>query len=368
MFRQYSRIEAIGTAVPERSISQDMMLEDILSKTPQNRRTRVLLNSIYKRSGIKKRHTVVTNFHGSPELSSFLPIEPERFNGPSTDERNRFFHKKAAQLSVQSARNMLESIPQFDTQGITHIVTASCTGFSAPGFDLAVQKELGLSSSLERFHIGFMGCFAAFPALRTADYICRARPDSKVLVIATELCSIHYKHWFDEDFILANSLFADGSAAALVTGAVGEMNQPGYAIRGFQSRLLPDTNDRMSWMIGDHGFNMTLSARVPEAVSGSIMELANDTAFVAGLDFKSIQGWAIHPGGRAIVDKAKTSLGLNDLQLSASYETLRDYGNMSSATILFVLKRMLEQKAVGPVFAASFGPGLSADSAMLEVC
>jgi predicted naringenin-chalcone synthase len=359
-------IHSIGTAVPEHSLLQTEMCDLVLSATPNDESIRRLISAVYKNSGIEKRYAAVADFKNVPGSPPFIPHEARAEEGPATSFRNRMYEEESVKVSMRAVEKMLSKIPSFDRCSITHIVIASCTGFVAPGLDLYLQRSLSLSPNVERYMIGFMGCFAAFPALRVAHALAQSDRDAKILVVCVELCSLHYRHVFDSETIVANSLFADGAAAVLVSSEPDDGNGSGYLMRSFVSRLIEDSVNDMSWRIGDHGFEMTLSASVPSAIEKNISALVDDASRKAGILLKDVAHWAVHPGGRAIIDKARQALGKDHDAFASSYRILNQYGNMSSATVLFVLEDLLASSIRGNVFTAAFGPGLSAESGILE--
>jgi predicted naringenin-chalcone synthase len=360
------KICAVGTAVPQNPISQAAMKDLVLSRTPDDDKLRLLTSKVYEHSAIDTRYSIISDFTSSSDVPSFIPDGAFAHKGPGTAFRNSLFTAASEPLSLEAARNALASLPDFDQESITHIVTASCTGFAAPGVDQYLLRELSLSKTTERYHIGFMGCFAAFPALRTAYALCHTYPLARVLVVCTELCSIHYRHLFDTDTIVSNSLFSDGAAAVIVSADPSVKLQNGFLMKGFSSRILDDTRNEMGWLIGDNGFDMILSAKVPGAIGLHLQSLVDACAEQSGVTTNSIREWAIHPGGRAILDKSAEALGISNDALAYSYNVLRNSGNMSSATILFVLRDMLAAHITGNVFSATFGPGLSAECGMFE--
>jgi predicted naringenin-chalcone synthase len=291
---------------------------------------------------------------------------------PSTGRRNQAYVELAPELFLTAASRAVEAARGIEADDITHVVTVSCTGFYAPGPDYAVVRGLGLKPSTQRYHLGFMGCYGAFPALRTAQAFCLADPTAVVLVVCVELCTIHLRSSNDADTILASSVFADGAAAAVVTAAPTEAGETVLELDGFETVLTPDGEEDMAWTIGDAGFEMTLSSYVPRIIERDIRGalaplLAADAALPEG-PYAQIERWAIHPGGRSILDKVQRTLELSDEQLEPSREVLREYGNMSSATVLFVLQRILHKASTDDaerVCAMAFGPGLTVETALL---
>ena len=266
-----------------------------------------------------------------------------------------------------------------EASDITHVVTVSCTGFYAPGPDFMLARDLGLDPGVERYHLGFMGCYASIPALRMAKQLCEADSSAVVLVVSAELCTLHLRSSNDPDTIVASSLFADGAAAGIVSTRPAEAGEKAFDLDGFATRVTPVGEGDMAWKIGDHGFEMVLSNAVPAIIDDHITgaleplfasEPALATALADDTASDAVEHWAIHPGGRSILDKVESRLVLTEAQLVPARETLRDFGNMSSATVLFVLKNILESQAASDgdrVAAMAFGPGLTVESALLTV-
>jgi predicted naringenin-chalcone synthase len=252
---------------------------------------------------------------------------------------------------------------------ITHVVTASCTGFYNPGPDFHIVCDLGMPVSTQRYHLGFMGCYAAFPALRMAAQFCQADPDAVVLVMCLELCSLHLQMNGNEDSLLANSLFADGAGAAIVSARPPAPGQSAYRIDGFRTALFPSGEKDMAWRIGDHGFDITLSTYVPKIIGANIRKFIEPSLAGSGMGIADVDTWAVHPGGKSIIDQVQASLSLRPEQVRASREVLRNFGNMSSATILFVLQEILRQPSRSgseTICAMAFGPGLTVEMALLQ--
>ncbi|TVQ36863.1 MAG: type III polyketide synthase [Spirochaetaceae bacterium] len=357
-------IEAIASCVPQRAYTQDFALEFMSGLPLYGDKERNFLRRIYRDTGIARRHTVIEDY-GKPvqEYEFFAPNEsllPE----PAVAERNELFVRHAETLSARAVGALFDAHPHVRPQDVTHLITVTCTGFSAPGFDYQLVRRFSLSSSLHRYHIGFMGCYAGFPAMKLAHTICNADPSARVLIVDVELCSLHFQFKPEADTMVANSLFADGAAAALVSTTV-PLNG-GYRLVDFCSRIITDSDEAMSWRLGNTAFDMRLSAYVPRLLQRDIGGIVAATMEAIGLSSSDVKLWAIHPGGRAILDRVAEALQLPQHALQDSYAVLRDYGNMSSATIFFVLQRMLQNSGRGLVFAAAFGPGLTVESACLE--
>ncbi|MCA9840223.1 MAG: hypothetical protein KC422_25155 [Trueperaceae bacterium] len=353
----------IATAVPEMAYSQTFIGQIMQGQVAGNRKLERLIHHIYKNSGIAKRHSVIRDFQ---EGAGGLFFSPEKkFKNPGTKERNELYIEEAKNLTIEASTKALNK-STFDKEEITHVITVSCTGFFAPGADYVLVKELGLKAETERYHLGFMGCYAAFPALKMARAFCQANPQAVVLVICLELCTLHMQQTHDLDSIIASSVFADGAAAALLSAQKGR-SHGALRLEHFATSLIPEGEKDMAWTLGNTGFLMRLSNYVPQMLEANMVNAVAPLLKAGGLSKTDIDGWAIHPGGRAILDKVENSLELCKSQLCASREVLCEFGNMSSATILFVLEKMIRAsgQADETVYAAAFGPGLTVESALL---
>jgi predicted naringenin-chalcone synthase len=363
-----SYIHHIETLLPKYSYRQDYARDRMVGWMP-GKRNRRLIRGIYDHSGIETRYSVLPDFGPNAEPVLFREDADGRIIEPSTGDRNRYYRECARALVVKAGRKAIENAEGFIASDITHVVTVSCTGFYNPGPDLDLIKELGLPEGTERYNIGFMGCYAAFPAMRMAHQFCQARPESVVLIVCLELCSLHLQFREEADSLLANSLFADGAAAVIVSGREPAKNRPALAIESFASALAPEGEKEMAWEIGDRGFDIRLSTYVPGIIGGNIGAIIKNVLMDASRTLTDIGTWAVHPGGRSIVDRVEKELNLQPEQLEDSREVLRQYGNMSSVTILFVLHRILNRDGLArkhPICAMAFGPGLTIETALLE--
>lgn len=360
-------IHHIATRAPQWAYDQNFIRDRMKAWTADPKSKR-LIHAIYNRSGIETRHSVLGDFSSEAEPFLYRSDAEGRVISPGTAQRNAIYARAAHEMAVKVTRQALDDAHGFAAQDITHVVFASCTGFANPGPDFHIIRELGLRGDVQRYTLGFMGCYAAFPALRMAAQFCEADAAAVVLVVCLELCTLHMQIDDKPDNILANSLFADGAAAVLVSRRPPFKNRPAYALRGFTSALLPAGEAEMAWDIGNEGFNIVLSSYVPEIIGANVRHLANDLLRRHELSLEHIQEWAVHPGGRAILDKVEQGLGLSSEALASSRSVLADYGNMSSATVLFVLKDLLEnaETARALTMAMAFGPGLTVESAVLE--
>jgi len=357
----------IETLVPEFAYDQSYA-RDIVASWVTDPKLQRVIKRIYNMSGIEKRHSVLGDFMPGAEPTLFLPGPAGRPIEPGTEERNRCFIEASRRLSVDCARRALAATPWVKASCITHVITVSCTGFYNPGPDFDIVTQLGLSDRVERYNLGFMGCYAAFPALRMARQFCIADPEAVVLVVSIELCSLHLQVREDLDSMLANTLFSDGVAAAIVSATPPD--RLAFAMNSFATSLAVEGRRDMAWEIGNSGFNMILSSYVPDIIAANIRAVVEAAISDAGITYSDIGCWAVHPGGKAILDKIESELGLDPKFLKASREVLRDYGNMSSATVLFVLRRLLDDRTLPDgtsVLAMAFGPGLTIETAMMEL-
>lgn len=351
-----AHINRIATAVPRHDVHRAFI--DFAAGLLPEGTTRNLFRRMARLSAIEHRYSfvnpIVTN-NGSwkDEEQIYVPG-----NFPATARRMELFERFAPELAHAALDKL--SVTDEERRSITHVVVTSCTGLYAPGLDFEVVNYLGLSPSVERTMIGFMGCYAAINALKSAHHIVRSEPDATVLVLNLELCSLHFQETNDLEQVLSFLLFADGCAASLVSA------QPkGIAIDSFLALRIPKTSDLITWRIGDLGFDMFLSGEVPGEIGRSLKDSGRQITL--GKDPLSIDLWAVHPGGRSILDAVEKGLGLPSDALSCSRDVLARYGNMSSATVMFVLKQIIECAHAGQQGCAmSFGPGLTAETMLFH--
>lgn len=356
----------VATTVPEAYYTQETALSIMKGLISDSDETAKFLDRIYRSSAIGKRHTVINDYGKRPEEYLFYPRTSDMKPEPTPKMRNDLYIREANRLSLEAVRKLMDRLPNVDPGTITHMITVSCTGFSAPGFDVHIVRELRLNPRISRFHVGFMGCYAAFPAMNLARSICIADPGSRILVVNTELCSIHLQQSRELEIIIANMLFADGVSAALISSNPGDSSGNRILLHRFFSRILGGSEDKMAWSIGNTAFDMKLSAYIPQILNENILPVLSDFYRDSGTTRDDISIWAIHPGGRAILDRLGKTLGLGKEDLSDAYDILRDYGNMSSATIMFLLERILAGDRRGNIFSAAFGPGLTVETAFME--
>jgi predicted naringenin-chalcone synthase len=286
--------------------------------------------------------------------------------GPSTAWRMARYEESIAPLSIRACRGALESAG-VAPETITHLITISCTGFTAPGFDVRIIKSLGLDYSVQRTHIGFMGCHGALNGLRVARGLAMTAPGCRILLCAAELCSLHFTFGPDADRSIANAIFADGAAALVAENRIeGDGTEQHWDVVASGSVLLPGTEGAMSWRIGDHGFTMTLGTEVPHLIGTHLRPWLESWLAREGLDIESVGSWAIHPGGPKILEAARYALRIPEEALADSREVLASYGNMSSPTILFILQGLIRRGALRPCVAIGFGPGLVVEAALFR--
>lgn len=347
-------INRIATATPPNDVHQTFI--DFARETIEPRARRVF-ERMAERSGVAHRFSTL---RPAPTPGSALDDAGFYRRGafPGTAARMAAYEAAATGLAVQAVQRLAPT-------GVTHLVVASCTGFTAPGLDQRVAEALALGGNLHRTFVGFMGCYAAVPALRVAAQAVRADPTARVLVIALELCTLHMQESQDLEKVLSFLIFGDGAAAALVTA-----EPAGIALDTFHATTLPNTQDLITWRIGDQGFDMHLSGKVPAAIGAALRAEAdrNDGAgILAGRNPADIALWAVHAGGRTVLDAVEQALRLAPEALAHSRAVLHDVGNVSSATLCFVLARMLDRREKGPGIALAFGPGLCAETLSFHV-
>ena len=322
------------------------------------------LNRIYQNSAIQKRHSIIEDFHKPREEWEFLGSQyPQTV--PGMTQRNARYKKEAPALAEEAARQVLE-IWGGDRSRITHIISISCTGVIAPGIEYHLMQNLGLSPTVNRLGINFMGCFGAFKGLSVARAFAQENPAFRILVICTELCSLHLQADQDAETVTANSLFADGCAAAIIGSSPGPDETPLWDIIRTHSLGFKNSLDKMSWEASDSGFLMRLSHTVPVLIGRHMKEFA-ESLLIEDVKIEECD-WAIHPGGKSVLQAIEKALHLQSDQTTSSWKVLSDYGNMSSATFLFVLEELSRRTNLRPWTAGlAFGPGLSAEGILLRL-
>lgn len=359
-----SKIISIGTAVPEYGTEQSTIL-DYMQMAYNDVTALRKLKLLFHHSGINTRYSVV---------SDFVNTKPEHklFNGfktvPTVEKRINIYKEQAVSLALDAIKDTFRKIDtNLAAYGITHLITVSCTGLCAPGIDAKLIELLNLPDDIFHTSINFMGCNAAFSALKIADMIAKTEENAKVLIVCVELCTIHFQAKNNHDNLLSNTIFGDGAAAVVVVSdtAAEKSFQRGLTINGFYSLLLNKGKDLMGWNITPHNFEMILDAGIPEFIGDEAIEIVLKAGKKLDFTPSSIDKWAIHPGGKKILDKLQKQLQLKDSDMQYSYKVLNEYGNMSSPTILFVLNEIMqaEHKPDETIFSMGFAPGLSIETA-----
>ncbi|MDB5696199.1 MAG: type polyketide synthase [Sphingomonas bacterium] len=341
-------LHAIGTAVPSHDVHAAFI---DWARAQVEPRSAKLFDRMAARAGIGHRWSVLPT-----ACDGGSPVAAGGFYGeghPGTGERMRVYAEAAPALALCAIAELRKQVP---LDGITHLVVASCTGFVAPGVDQIIAARLGLSPSVERLLVGFMGCYAAVAALRSARHVVRSDPAARVLVVTVELSTLHLQPATAIEPLLAMLQFGDGAAAALVTGEPG-----GFHLDRPFAAALPDTAALIRWDITDSGFAMHLSGEVPARIAGALADKALAASMIGGVAARDVDGWAVHAGGRSILDAVEKALHLSPEALAHSRAVLADNGNMSSATLMFVLARLLAGPSVRHGVALAFGPGLAAE-------
>jgi alpha-pyrone synthase len=360
-----STIISIGTAVPLYGTKQSTILEFMKAAYNDDKASRKL-NILFHNSGIQTRYSVLADF-GNNQTDFFDANQPV----PDVTQRVNVFKEKAAPLAVASINSAFEKLKtNVADSKITHLITVTCTGIYAPGLGATLIEQLNLPEDVSHTAINFMGCNAAFPALNLADMITQTDENAKVLIVCVELCTLHFRAIDNNDNLLANTIFGDGSAAVVVVSdkAAKRNHFSGLSINGFYSLLFNKGKSLMGWNITPANFEMVLDAGIPEFIGNEV----DDIIIRAGAKFKTdptfIDKWAIHPGGKKILDSIKKHMQLSDAEMQYSYKVLSEYGNMSSPTILFVLEEIMQARHADDetIFAIGFGPGLSIETALLH--
>jgi alpha-pyrone synthase len=370
---QRVKIASIGTAVPPHKISQELHYSIIESANGMSRAEKLQVRKIYSGTGIKYRHSVLAEFgmENSEENILFHPAN----HHPSlpVSRRMALFEEHAADLAKSASKDCFSKLLDFNSESITHLITFSCTGMSAPGIDIQLIELLGLQRNIERTCINFMGCYAGLNALKSAYHICRSQPNAVVLIIGVELCTIHYQKHQSDDQLIANALFADGAAACIVSQEkINSDDNFQLSLKHFYAEYEPAGMEEMIWRIGDFGFDLRLSAEVPNHIKRNVSALMQKLFHKAGMSQEEVSYYAIHPGGKKILEACEEALCIVKEQNAPAYKVLSEYGNMSSVTIFFVLNELLQKLSMDDVgkkvLSCAFGPGLTMESMILEIC
>ena len=393
-----SSILATGTAVPPHKMSQAQalaMFQDFACTTERQRR---LAKVLFDRAQVENRFTFVPHQSAyqwclddqtppqqitaggslTTAPDAIPPIVAGASRGLSTGQRMRLYDLYASELAIESANQAIANSDR-SPSSITHLVTVSCTGFASPGVDVKLIQALALAPTVERVNIGFMGCHGAVNGIRTAMHIANSDPTATVLVCCVELCSLHCRFQWGPDEnekIIGNALFGDGSASLIIANQDSQQNNDSsdWEIVDTGSVLIDDSRASLRWDIGDHGFEMILSSDIGDRIESALSNWLSQWLHQRGLSFDDIDFWAVHPGGPKIISSVQSSLNLTEQQLSVSMDILRRYGNMSSPTVLFILEEFRKSMATAhpaktPQHAVviAFGPGMVAEIALLKI-
>lgn len=349
-------INRIATAVPPHDV-HEIFLGFAKSLLAHDRRRSHLFRRMVEVSGVEHRYSCLTPAIDPEGAALDADAIYRRGQFPNTATRMRLYEEHAGALAATAVERLLGD-DERDT--ITHLVITSCTGFSAPGIDLELVHRCRLPGSIERTIVGFMGCYAAINGLKLARHIVRSEPAARVLVLNLELCTLHLKETTDLEQILSFLLFGDGCAAALVTA-----EPRGLAIDSFHAVLVPNSREQITWHIREFGFDMVLSGQVPATIQAALR--AGRDEILRGAPMEAIDLWAVHPGGRTVLDAVKRAFDLPEAALATSRAVLRRFGNMSSATVMFVLDEFLRTTSRAATGCAmAFGPGLIAETMMFR--
>jgi predicted naringenin-chalcone synthase len=331
-----------------------------LKLTPKEERE---LRILYRASGIQTRYSVLEDFGKNSNGQSFFR-EDAAF--PTAKPRMELYQKYALQLASEASRQAIQRAGI--EREFSHLITISCTGMYAPGLDVELIEQLGLKTNIKRTAINFMGCYASFNGLKMADQILRSEPSANVLIVCVELCSIHLQEKKDDENLLANAIFGDGAAALILSN---KPSSKSLKIENFYNDLALSGKNEMGWYIGDFGFEMKLSSKVPDVIKDGITELTTNLLNHLELDLSDIDYFAIHPGGKRILDVIEEKLEISKDQNHFARQILRSFGNMSSPTVLFVIKKIMDQVGVEDdgkhLLSFAFGPGLTLESAVLQI-
>lgn len=357
-----SKITSIATGVPANKCAQDDLFS-FADKIYCNDETESRkLKFLYQHSGISTRYSVIPDYTCAPADRQMYPPAADLEPLPDVKKRMDVYYQHAGKLSSATIAKCIAG--KIDKSEITHLITVSCTGMSAPGLDLQIMEEMQLPNHIVRTSVNFMGCYAAIHGMKIADAFCKASPKANVVVVCTEFCTLHFQKEATVDNLTASLLFADGCAAFLMQH---DDAGKGLKIDQFYSDVVFEGKKDMAWEVAGNGFMMTLSGYVPDLIRSDFARPVEDALSKTGHTKNDITHWCMHPGGKKILDAISQSLAVDKEKLRLSYDVLNDYGNMSSATVLFVLEKILLELKDTPgrdslIFGAAFGPGLTMET------
>ena len=362
-----SKIVSISTALPPFKHRQNDILHFMQKVYAMNEVEKRKLKFLYHQSAIETRYSVLPDYSLDAGEWQFYPATENLEPFPDLELRMKWYYKNAPALSVNVVEKCIAQ--KIKKEEITHLITVSCTGMSAPGLDLQIMEIMDLPKNIFRTSINFMGCYAAVHGMKLADSFCKNDKNAKVLVVCTELCTLHFQKEPTLDNIASSLLFGDGAAAVLVTHDENDM--PGLQIKSFYSEVGFNGKEHMSWEISSSGFLMKLSGYVPELIEQDFNQLLQNALQNANMKEADISHWCFHPGGKRILTSIEKCTSVSEDDLQYSYRVLNDYGNMSSPTILFVLKEIMNslerrKEKQTNIFGAAFGPGLTMETFILS--
>jgi predicted naringenin-chalcone synthase len=348
-----SYINKIAQALPKFKHSQSDILQYMIGAYHMPKEFIGKATALYSRSDIDYRFSVLPDFD--------LGVQPTLFKEANINMQSRMevYMPNALQLGAQAFKEL-----NIDSKEVTHLITVSCTGMAAPGLDVLLMQQVGLNPNVVRTSVNFMGCYAAVHALKLANAFCALDKNAKVAIVLVELCTLHFQHTFSIENVATSMLFGDGCAAILVSNQASEAS---VKIKGFYSEIKPSTLQDMTWGLSDTGFLMTLSAYVPDILGANIMPLLNNALNKFNIKKESITNWAIHPGGKKIITEIVKALSISEVDVVISRNVLKEFGNLSSATLPLVIDRHMSMMNKGDIgFGCAFGPGLTMETILFE--
>lgn len=355
-------ILAIATAVPQYNFDQTSMLNRVIEMCQLKDKSAQMAENLYSKTKINRRYSVLKDFQSEPEESDVFTNDYIN-KIPGTKIRNDIYIREAPKLAKEAAEKAIK-IWNGNVKKITHIISVSCTGNMAPGIEFILQQELGLAQDVKRFGINFMCCFSAFQALNVANALVQENSNNRILIVCTELCSLHFQTSEQLNVLVGNAIFGDGSAAMIIGGEPLENEKPKFSIKKAGSYAIQNTLDKITWSLSDHGFVMSLDRKVPEIIRDQVPSQVN--LFLKNINFNDLT-WAVHPGGKAIIEAVEKGCNLNNEQTKSSWKILSNYGNMSSAAFLFVLDDIINQENNDKdIIGLGFGPGISLEMMFFE--
>jgi predicted naringenin-chalcone synthase len=362
-----SKIVSISTALPSFKHQQKDILGFMQNVYAMNEVEKRKLRFLYHQSAIETRYSVLPDYSLNANEWEFYPASENLEPFPNLELRMKWYNKIAPALSVNAVEKCIDQ--KINSDEITHLITVSCTGMSAPGLDLQIMEIMDLPLNIFRTSVNFMGCYAAIHGMKLADAFCKNDKNAKVLVVCTELCTLHFQKETTPDSIASGLLFGDGSSAILVVH--DESNLQGLKIKSFYSEVGFNGKEHMSWELSSSGFLMKLSGYVPELIEQDFNRLLKNALTYANMNEREISHWCIHPGGKRILSSIEKCNSLSNEDLQYSYRVLNHYGNMSSPTILFVLKEIMDslktkKEKKANIYGAAFGPGLTMETFILS--